>query len=394
VTDLTPPRIGGISKVATELAYGLCDLGHDVEVFCLNRSVASHSDAPFLIHVVQPKFQIYKDYPVVAFSLAAFKAVLKRHQERAFDVSHAMNFNNYGMPFLYRKMRKAGLRHVSTAFETTQMEISAKWKEFKHRPGAHLLAQILMEVYLAPWQRFYIGWADAITTEDQETRSQLQTMGIDPAQVSLVPSGIDVNKVNQTRSIRPKAYAIGKKILLCPGRVDPRKGTQYLIRALLALSHQCDEMESWQIVIAGGGRGQYLSAMERLVEELGLSRSICFTGRVDDLHPFYQHADAVVIPSLSEGIPITLQEALVFECPVFCSKLEGTYHWAKDQASIRWFLPGDVSSMVECLSSVARLPSRETILEAKAWVSQFSWENVVKRYADVYAKAISGDQKE
>ena len=45
-----------------------------------------------------------------------------------------MNFNNYGMTFHRKAMTQMGLAHVSTGFETTQMEIAAKWKEFRVDP--------------------------------------------------------------------------------------------------------------------------------------------------------------------------------------------------------------------------------------------------------------------
>ncbi len=378
--------MGGISKVATELAYGLCREGHEVEVFCLGRSAELHLRAPFKLHAVRPKWQLYDEYPVVSFSLAAFRMLMERHREHPFDVSHGMNFNNYGLTFWRRKMRRAGLAHVSTAFETTQMEIQAKWTEFLDRPNLHLFAQIAMECYLAPWQKSYIGWGDAITTEDEETKAQLGHLGIDQTRVRLIPSGIDISRVHHCRSDRPGSYPEGKRVLLCPGRVDPRKGTQYLIRALERLEWPSD----WHVVIVGGGRGQYIETMGALSSELGLDDKLSFCGQVDDLYPYYQHADAVVIPSLSEGIPLTLQEALAFGLPVFCSKLRGVYQWAKSLAAIRWFEAADVASMAICLSSLDKLPCEDQLVTAKKWMEDFSWECVVRRYVKVYEEARSG----
>ena len=58
------------------------------------------------------------------------------------------------------------------------------------------------------------------------------------------------------------------------------------------------------------------------------------TGIVPSLFPYYADCDLVVIPSLSEGIPITLQEALAFSKPVLCSKLLGTYEYGKSLKTI------------------------------------------------------------
>jgi glycosyltransferase involved in cell wall biosynthesis len=387
VTDLTPPRIGGISKVATELAHNLCLQGHDVEVFCLSRSESDHLEAPFKIIPVKPKWMLYKEYPVMSFSLAAFRALLKRHAEKPFDVSHAMNFNNYGLTFWRKKMTQAGLAHVSTGFETTQMEIAAKWKEFKSRPTLHNLAQILMEVYLAPWQRSYLGWADVVTTEDIETKEGLMKMGIPAQKIECIPSGIDLGAIekNKQNGSLPSPWLKAKRILLCPGRVDPRKGSQYLLRAFARLHKQ----EDLGLIFAGGGRGDYIKSMRRMISELNLDSRVLLTGRVENLYPYYQNCDLVVIPSLSEGIPITLQEALAFEKPILCSRLKGTYHYAKSLPSIRWSEPADVDSLeIELRNFLERPVKQESIEKGFEFIAKADWAKVAEVYAKAYARAI------
>lgn len=388
VTDLTPPRIGGISKVATELAKQLSAQGHDVEVFCLARSEPDHRNAPYLIHQITPKWMLYKEYPVMSFSLTAFRALMKRHQEKPFDVSHAMNFNNYGLTFWRKKMNLAGLAHVSSGFETTQMEIAAKWKEFKTRPTLHNLAQILMEVYLAPWQRSYLGWADVVTTEDIETKQGLVAMGISAEKIECIPSGIDLKAIQAAKldQVMPSPWLDAKRILLCPGRVDPRKGCQYLLRAFARLHSEYPDLG---LVFAGGGRGDYIKSMQNMIFELKLDAKVLLTGRVEDLSPFYRNCDWVVIPSLSEGIPITLQEALAFEKPVLCSRLQGTYHYAHTLPSVFWAEPANVDSLTnELRKMLNRDTNRQEIARGFEFIQQADWASVVEQYAVAYTRAI------
>ncbi|MBF0243965.1 MAG: glycosyltransferase, partial [Planctomycetes bacterium] len=158
VTDLTPPRMGGISRVATELACRLTEKGHEIDVFCLPRTAKCFPARERLRLIpVAPRLCLYAEYPVLSFSLAAFRALHREQGVRPYDVSHAMNFNNYGLTFWRSRLKKLGLAHVSSGYETTGMEIRAKAKEFLRSPTLHLLGQILMESYLAPWQRSYIG---------------------------------------------------------------------------------------------------------------------------------------------------------------------------------------------------------------------------------------------
>lgn len=388
VTDLTPPRIGGISKVATELAKHLSGQGHDVEVFCLARSEPDHRNKGYRIQVVTPKWMLYKEYPVMSFSLSAFRAMLKRHEEQPFDVSHAMNFNNYGLTFWRKRMSQAKLAHVSTGFETTQMEIAAKWKEFKSRPTIHNFAQILMECYLAPWQRTYLGWGDWVTTEDIETREGLVKMGIPEQKIQCIPSGIDLSSIQRCKQnpSQPNPWLNLRRVLLCPGRVDPRKGSQYLLRAFAQVQTEFDGLG---LVFAGGGRGDYIKSMQSMISELGLEEKVLLTGRVDDLSPFYQNCEMVVIPSLSEGIPITLQEALAFEKPVLCSRLKGTYDYAKELPSVRWAEPAQVESLAAELRKMLREPlGSDCIRRGFEFIQQADWSKVAEVYAEAYSKAI------
>lgn len=383
VTDLTPPRVGGISKVATEIARQYAILGHEIDVFCLPRSNTKPTGVR-LIHV-QPFLQVYKDYPVMSFSFAAFRKLLSLHREKAYDVSHAMNFNNFAYPFYKARFRREGLAHVSTGFETTEMELKAKWREFKSRPSVHCFAQIAMESFLAPWQRAYIGWAEAITTEDVETKENFVRKGISDQKISLVPSGVDLEEMNHGHNLNFQLEINGSPIFLCPGRIDSRKGTQFLIRAF---SMVLKEMPQAYLILAGGGRGDYVTEIKKLITELDLNDNVTLTGKVEDMRPYYAKCDAVVIPSLSEGIPITLQEALAFKKPVVCSKLKGTHYYAKHLECIAWSEPGSVESLCDAIKQVVHLNEPSFLASAYQFICEYDWKAVAQKYLEVYQRAI------
>jgi len=370
--------------VATSLAEHLSKAGHEVVVFTLERTAVLHGDRPYRVVAVRPRGMLYPDYPVVSFSLSAFRALMSEHRRAPFDVSHAMNFNNFGLTFFRRAMTREGLAHVSTAFETTQMEIRAKWKDFLERPGLHNLAQIIMECLLAPWQRSYIGWADAICTEDEETREGLRKMGIAQSEVTLIPSGVELSDYLGFTSDPPME---GGPYWLCPGRVDPRKGNPTLIRAYARL--MASGAKPPRLVLAGGGRGDHLESMKKLAVDLGLGDAIHFTGKVEDLRPWYQHARAVLLPSLSEGIPITLQEALAFDKRIVCSRLKGTYAYAGQVSSIRWAEPGSVESWEKALVDLMCPDGYAPTGEGPAFVAEDDWGKVAQRYLSLYEKAIN-----
>ena len=132
-----------------------------------------------------------------------------------------MNFNNFGLTFYRREMTRLGLGHVSTGFETTQMELAAKWREFLSSPSLHNFAQIAMEAWLAPWQVSYIGWGDVITTEDVETKSNFEKMGLRGSKIELIPSGVELKEIKDFQLSGQlsgqNSLESGTKVLLCPG---------------------------------------------------------------------------------------------------------------------------------------------------------------------------------
>lgn len=362
--------------------------GHEVTVFCLPRTAAAFKPPEGVrLQPVLPRWTLYSEYPVVAFSMAAFAALLKEHRNSPFDVSHAMNLNNFGLPFHLRAMRRLGLPHVSTGFETTGMDLRAKCREFVRCPDLHCLAQIAVESLLAPWQRAYIGWADGITTEDVETRAGFAGLGIDPERISLIPSGVDLRGLAtfpKDESLESALRTKGSPLLFCPGRIDPRKGAQFLVRAFAGL---LPGHPAAHLVLAGGGRGTFIEKIKDLAAGLGLGGKITFAGQVESFVPYYRACDRVIIPSLSEGIPITLQEALALSRPVVCSRLEGTFHFAGKLPSISWAKPGDEADLLRALRESLKPVPDESLETAKRFMNDYDWSAVADRYLEVYALA-------
>ncbi len=100
------------------------------------------------------------------------------------------------------------------------------------------------------------------------------------------------------------------------GRLSPEKGVDILLQAAAALQHR-HPMEAWSVVIVGDG--QERTPLEALASQLGISRRVRFVGAVADPWPTYRHADVVVIPSRSEGLPNVLLEAMAADLPVIAT---------------------------------------------------------------------------
>ena len=101
--------------------------------------------------------------------------------------------------------------------------------------------------------------------------------------------------------------------LIYVGRFEWEKDPEILIRAF---AHVAKYHPYWTLELAGNG--PLLEPMKVLVKELSLEKQVYFLGKVSDVAALYQSASILVLPSVVEGFPNTLIEAMSFGLPTVC----------------------------------------------------------------------------
>lgn len=392
VTDLSNTRIGGISRVATEVGRNLVELGHDVVAYVLRRE-GGESPAEFggiKLRYVDRFASVNPDYPVVGFSRRAFRQALADFDRQRFDVLQTFNLNGIGLSKYYREMKAKKLPIVLSCYETILMDVMAKSREFRSLPSLKMLAQILGESYLMTChEKRYLGLADAIITEDENTRSALSAMGIPLDKVHLVPSGVDVEAAQASSAPQAEApWRRGGPVIGYIGRIDPRKGVQFLVEAMPRVRERFPRA---QLVLAGGSRHGYDDVIRRLVERHGLEQDVHLLGRIEgDILPYYKLMDRIVIPSLSEGIPITLGEAMASEVPVIITQLPGVVPFVQPGDLVHWAEIGSAESLADgIVSSLEDVDAIGRTKRAFEFIKQYTWRAVAQRHAKVYRSLLA-----
>ena len=103
-----------------------------------------------------------------------------------------------------------------------------------------------------------------------------------------------------------------KKIIVSVGRLEDQKGFYHLVKALSLLSEESKKGIKAYILGHGGKNG----ALKKLINALGLKNTIVLTGGQDNPYKFMKRADLYVMPSISEGFPNALVEAMAVGTPV------------------------------------------------------------------------------
>lgn len=162
--------------------------------------------------------------------------------------------------------------------------------------------------------------------------------------------------------------------ILAVGRLQAVKNQRLLIRALARLRA---EDPRWELCILGEGPKR--AELEGLAEELGLRAHVYLPGGVShgpDLWRAYDEADVFAHPSLSEGTPKVVLEAMARGCPVVASEVGGIPSAVED--GVRGILvpPEDLERLVAALNRMARDEVFRSACQDAAWA--FAKQNTLE----------------
>jgi glycosyltransferase involved in cell wall biosynthesis len=207
--------------------------------------------------------------------------------------------------------------------------------------------------------------------------------------IALIPNGVDLPEM-EGNDFPPsgKPLGDGRHVLLFLGRIHPKKGIHKLIEAWHhALRLDPGLSNAWRVVIAGWDDGGHESQLKQLVQELGLASHIAFAGPLYGAEKvaFLRGSDAFILPSRSEGLPMTVLEAWSYELPVLmtaeCNLTESFNLGAAFEVSI------DPLKMARVLVDV--LPADGALKNAgkagrRLVAEKYTWSVVIDDLRDLY----------
>jgi glycosyltransferase involved in cell wall biosynthesis len=201
--------------------------------------------------------------------------------------------------------------------------------------------------------------------------------------VAVVPNGVELAPL---RGARPD----GPRTLLFLGRLDPKKGLETLLQAWAEVAAG----DGWRLVIAGWGTPAYERRLHALAGDLGLDRNVVFAGPLHGTarDACFAGADAFVLPSLSEGLPMAVLEAWSHGLPVLmtrqCNLPEG---FAAGAALPVEPTPG---SLAVALREMVARPAPELAAMGMAGrrlvEARFTWPRIAAEMRAVYAWMLGG----
>src|SRR2546429_5453456 len=221
--------------------------------------------------------------------------------------------------------------------------------------------------------------------------------------ICVIPNGIDLPELVESSTLETESpvfrtFAQGRKIFLYLGRLHPKKNVANLVRAWKQIldSHPLTP-ENWVLVIAGWDQGGYERELKKLSSDYGLPASVSFLGPLfgQEKEAAYRVCDAFILPSLSEGLPMTVLEAWAHAKPVMmtpeCNLPEG---FTAEAASQIGTTPEEIAAGLKQLIEMSDDDRKAMGGRGRTLVAtEFSWPRIGEQMRTVYEWVLGGGGK-
>ncbi len=170
-----------------------------------------------------------------------------------------------------------------------------------------------------PLARLMYKHADRVVAVSKELEKELVTdFRLDEKKVVAIPNGYDIEKIKKLaeEEIDSEIHGriSGKKVICNVGRLSPQKGQGHLIRAFKQVH---DKVSDSVLIVAGEGPQE--SYLKTLINQLDLEDCVIMLGHADNVYKYLKKSSLFTFPSLFEGFPNALAEAMCIGVPCIAS---------------------------------------------------------------------------
>lgn len=355
--DIYPDVVGGVGLHVHEMSKEQVRLGNRVDVY-----TAGNDDRPaeekrdgYVIKRFKPLMKLLGNSIMPNMFSSLYK---NRHY---YDVIHAHS-HLYFSTNLCAIIRKLGSSPLVITNHGLNSQTAPPW---------------FQDIYTATGARFTFNAADKIICYTESEKAELLKLKIPSEKIEVIHNGIDTEHF-----IPAKEPAFDKKRLLWIGRYAKGKGVDYLIDAFNILKSEHPDATLTMI-----GKGPDKSKIVQKIQDLNLDKDI----RMEEFIPnseivqLYQQSSVFVLPSLEEGVPRTILEAMACSVPVVCTRLPQLVDIVEGSGLL---VPlKDSQALADNISKILSNSSLAKELGdsgRKNVVANYSWKDTVKSTLQLY----------
>lgn len=381
VSPLYHPSLGGLGRQAKLLTERLSRDG--VSALVIARRMTNMPPAEFSSAVpvcrgwsLIPKLHNYEGISIrnvlvsLSFSISCCW-LLFRYRDR-YDIVH---FHGASLPFFFNILPLKLLgKKIIAKVAAAKVSVEAGSLRDRYFGLGNAIIRLLRTV-------------DGFVAISSEIAEGLQNDGIPSERIHRITNFIDTSQYSpaaEDEKVRLKeALALGNGSLVTfSGRFDQRKGISYLL-------------EAWETVAASApgarllllGDGFLLEEMKKKATAMSIDGSVIMKGHVVNVIDYLRASDICVLPSLQEGMPNALLEAMACGLPVVATRIGGVSDVVQDGYSGIIVEPGDSRALAEGILGLLKDKERAGTIAEGAFRRMrdfYSLDSIVTKYKELY----------
>lgn len=240
--------------------------------------------------------------------------------------------------------------------------------------------------------------ADAVFAISEEVREfYCRETGFARARVQVIPNGMDVRRIDEAdaRGVRAElSLAADDFVIGTVARLDATKNTITLARAFAQLMEDRPDAR-WKLLVVGDGSER--ARLEEFIAAQGLQQAAIFTGPRQDVPRLLKAMNIFALPSLSEGMPITVLEAMAARLPVVATNV-GALPTLVEEGVTGWLVaPQQPEALAAKLRWLWQYRPQADMFGAAGRQKverEYGMDVMLRRYADLYHSVLQGRRLE
>ncbi len=359
----------GAENVVIELSKGLRQAGHRPMVAILTRS-------PKRVRVFKRTAQenriwtrVLKNRRMIDTEVIFRLRRLLRKHNISIVLSHGYTSNFYALA----ATMFSGIHRVA---------VCHPWAESKYSARARFYEKLDLS-----WLRFF----DNIVAVSQNVREKILENKIPAKKVSLIANGLDISRFSYPidREGARESLAIPRDGLVVGsvGRLSIEKGQRFLIEAAKPLMKEYPEL---QVIFVGDG--PLKNELVQFSRRLGIGENVRFLGKVYNIPLILSLLDVFVLPSLSEGLPMALLEAMAAKVPVIASNVGDIPQVIRDRREGLLVEPKNAGQLTDALSALLSGEAKRSEFARRAF-EKVSREYSMQQMAEKYLRMFDSSSK-
>lgn len=250
-------------------------------------------------------------------------------------------------------------------------------------------APLLNWMIYYPVEKFLSRFTDGLITINQEDYRRAQKFHA--GKTILIPGvGIDLDKFQKKEPTRQEirnklGIPDGKIILMSVGELSKRKNHMVVVEALAWL-------KEYDILYVICGDGPLKARLRVKAEELGVRDRLKLLGFRKDIAELHKAADIFAFPSLQEGLPVAVMEAMASGLPVVASKIRGNEDLISNNQGGYLVKPKDSEQVAKAIEKMIQNPEKREKMEKRNLeiITKYGQETVLQKMDEFFDEIVGG----